>query len=66
MQELQDTENKIAKEQPHLFDDVANLQAEDELQDAAQLLQDTREEEIHQNDMVYMLQNTVSELTDDM
>eukprot|EP00975_Prorocentrum_lima_P024452 5140198-Prorocentrum_lima.AAC.1 len=68
MQDIQDTENRIALAHPRTFDVVANLQAEKKraLQEATTLLPVTREEEFHQKEMVSVLGNTVRELTDEM
>eukprot|EP00975_Prorocentrum_lima_P051098 10705605-Prorocentrum_lima.AAC.1 len=44
MQVIQDTENKIALEQPRYVEVVADLEANEDLQEATMLLQDTREE----------------------
>eukprot|EP00975_Prorocentrum_lima_P018883 3977703-Prorocentrum_lima.AAC.1 len=66
MQVIQDTENRIALEQPRYVEAVADLEASEELQEATRLLQDTREEEYHQRELVSVLQNTVRELTNEM
>eukprot|EP00975_Prorocentrum_lima_P021178 4457970-Prorocentrum_lima.AAC.1 len=64
MQVFQDTENRIALEQPRYFEVVADLEGNTELQEATRLLQNTREEEYHRRELVSVLQNR--ELTNEM
>eukprot|EP00975_Prorocentrum_lima_P066464 12909381-Prorocentrum_lima.AAC.1 len=60
------TDNRIAVEPVRYFEDVATLQAREELQQVTTFLQEAREEESHQQNSVFALQRDVKQLTYEM
>eukprot|EP00975_Prorocentrum_lima_P051683 10823494-Prorocentrum_lima.AAC.1 len=58
---IQDTENRSGLEPIQEFDYVANLQAKEELQRVTALLDQAREEEYHQQDLMIALHKQLAD-----
>eukprot|EP00975_Prorocentrum_lima_P051930 10875351-Prorocentrum_lima.AAC.1 len=66
METIQERENRSGLEPIQDFEYVANLQAKEELQRVTTLLDQTREEETHQQDLMIAPRQDAKQLTHEM